>query len=284
MPSILHISDVHFGPPHIAERSAAVLAMAERRRPDLVVIAGDLTQRAKPHQFRQARRFVDGFSMPTVTVPGNHDVPLYRVWERVFAPLGAYRKHFAADTEPVYRGETLFVVGVNTAHGWTFTDGRIHLRRLAEIGELLERAPDGAVKVVVAHHHLIPPPRFGTQRVLANAYEAVELFSQAGVELVLSGHQHQSFIASSEEFFPFGRPPFLILHSGTTTSRRGRGWERRRNTCFWIEIEPTEFAISRLRWEPELERFATMSEHRYPRAANRPYSLHPAAPQAPAAD
>ncbi len=273
MRRILHISDVHFGPPHLPEVAGGVLRLVESRRPDLVALSGDLTQRAKPHQFRQARAWVDRIGVPTVTVPGNHDVPLYRVWERFLRPYGAYRRDFAADLEPVFRDEELLVVGVNTAYGWTFTGGRIRLSRLLEVCELIEAASDHLFKVVIAHHHLIPPPNFGTQRVLINAYEAVDLFSEVGVDLVLSGHHHQAYIGSSEGFYPRGRAPVVILHSGTTTSSRGRGGERDKNTCNWIEVEERSMVVSHLRWHPELERFAEHSRHLYPRQGQQPYTL-----------
>lgn len=273
MRSIFHISDVHFGPPHLEEVADGVLRHVELRRPEVVVVSGDLTQRAKPEQFRQAREFVDRIQAPTLVVPGNHDVPMYRVWERVFSPFGAYRKHFDEELEPVYRDETLLIVGINTAHGWTHKDGRISLRRLEEVEALLRPVPSSVFKVVVAHHHLIPPPTFGTQRVLTNAFEAIDVFSRAGVELVLSGHLHQAYIGNSEEFYPAGRAPVVILHSGTSTSNRGRGVEKAKNSCNWIDFDEELIRVSHLRWHPEEARFAEHSRHFYPRQGRRPYTL-----------
>jgi 3',5'-cyclic AMP phosphodiesterase CpdA len=273
MRRILHISDVHFGPPHLPAVAAGVLRLVEDRQPDLVALSGDLTQRAKPDQFRQARAWVDRLGVPNVTVPGNHDVPLYRFWERFLSPYGAYRSHFEGDLEPVYRDGQLLAVGVNTAYGWTFTGGRLRLSRLLELAELIDAAPDDLFKVVIAHHHLIPPPNFGSQRVSINAWEAVDLFSEIGVDLVLSGHHHQTYIGSSEEFYPRGRAPVVILHSGTTTSSRGRGGERDKNSCNWIEIGPESMVVSHLRWHPKLDRFAEHSRHLYPRQRRRPYTL-----------
>ena len=256
--------------------SQGVLDLIERNRPDLVVVSGDLTQRARPEQFRQARQFVDSMidmKVPTLTVPGNHDVPLYRVWERIFNPFGCYKKYFSEELEPVYRDDDMLVVGINTAHGWTIKDGRIRLRRLLEVEKLLRATPETVFKVVVAHHHMIPPPNFGTQRVLANAYEAIDLFSSAGVDLILSGHLHQAYIGNSEEFYPKGRPPVVILHSGTTTSNRGRGGERERNTCNWIQFDGESMVVSHYRWHHSLERFAEHSRHWYPRQELDPYTL-----------
>jgi 3',5'-cyclic AMP phosphodiesterase CpdA len=273
MRRLLHISDVHFGPPHLAQLSAGVLALAAERKPDLVILSGDLTQRAKPQQFREARAFVDAMPVPTLVVPGNHDVPMYRVWERVFDPYGAYRRHFSEELEPSWRDDELFVAGVNTAFNWTIKDGRIRLRRLQELADQMAAIPESMLKVVVAHHHLIPPPTFGSQQVLRNAYEAIDVFSQAGVDLVLSGHLHQAYIGNSEEFYPKGRPPVVIVHSGTTTSSRGRGSERDKNTCNWIVVDRELIVVSQLRWQREWGRFAEHSRHVYPRQERAPYTL-----------
>lgn len=273
MRTILHISDVHFGPPHLPEVSRGVLDFIERQRPSVVVLSGDLTQRARPEQFQEARRFVDAIPVPVVAVPGNHDVPLYRVWERALDPFGAYRRWFSEELEPVYRDEELLIIGINTAFNWTVKEGRIKLPRLLEVGEMLDSAPESLLKVVVAHHHLIPPPNFGTQRVLANAFEAIDLFSTAGVDLILSGHLHQAYIGNSEEFYPKGRPPVVILHSGTTTSNRGRGGERESNTCNWIRVDGSSMVVSHLRWHRSLGRFAEHSRHWYPRQELTPYTL-----------
>jgi 3',5'-cyclic AMP phosphodiesterase CpdA len=271
--SLLHISDVHFGPPHLPRVARGVLQMIDERRPDAVVVSGDLTQRARPEQFREARAFVDAIPVPVVVVPGNHDVPMYRFWERILDPFGAYRRWFADELEPVYRADGLLVVGINTAYNWTIKEGRITLDRLLAVGELLAAAPDGVFKVVVAHHHLIPPPNFGTQTVLSNAYEAIDLFSTVGVDLILSGHLHQAYIGNSEEFYPKGRPPVVILHSGTTTSNRGRMGERERNTCNWIAYDEQSMVVSHLRWHRDSERFAEHSRHWYPRQERVPYTL-----------
>lgn len=273
MGELLHISDVHFGPPHLPRLAEGVLAFIEESRPDVVVLSGDLTQRAKPEQFRQARRFVDSIPVPTVVVPGNHDVPLYRVWERIFSPFGAYKRHFSEELEPVYQSDDLLIVGINTAYNWTLKDGRITLDRLLEVGDLLASVPERVLKVVVAHHHLIPPPNFGTQAVLGNAFEAIDLFSSVGVDLILSGHLHQAYVGNSEEFYPKGRPPVVILHSGTTTSRRGRAAEQEKNTCNRVRYDAGSLLVSHYRWEPSRERFTEHSRHWYPRQERVPYAL-----------
>ncbi|MEE8524259.1 MAG: metallophosphoesterase family protein [Thermoanaerobaculia bacterium] len=273
MRQILHISDVHFGPPHLPEVASAVLDLVARRQPDLVVVSGDLTQRAKTEQFRQAREFVDRVQAPTITVPGNHDVPMYRFWERLLDPLGAYRRHFAAELEPEIEDDELLVLSVNTAFNWTVKGGRIRTARLGQIQRRLAAAPDHLVKIIVAHHELVPAPRFGSRRVMVNAHQAVDVFRRGGVELVLSGHLHQAWISSSEAYYPSGRRPVLLVHSGTSTSNRGRGCERQRNTCNWIRIDDDEIRVSHLGWEGTEGRFLEWSQHRFPRRRRQPYGL-----------
>ena len=265
MRQILHISDVHFGPKHVASRADGVLRLAERLQPDFVALSGDLTQRAKASEFLCAREFVDRFQAPVVAVPGNHDVPLYRVWERVFAPYSAYRKHFDSETEPVWEDDELFVVGINTAYGWTLTEGRIKLSRLERLDRQLAAAPADKFKLVIAHHHLIPPPRFKTQSVLVNAYEVIRVLASHGVDLVVSGHHHLTYLGSSEQFYPLGLPPVVVLHSGTSTSSRGRGPEQGLNSCNWIRIEGDQMEIMNLLWHSGRSEFEEVANHRFPR-------------------
>ena len=273
MRTILHVSDIHFGPPHLPDVSDGVIALARERKPDLVVISGDLTIRAKPEQFADARSFVDQIEAESgaksVAVPGNHDVPLYRVWERLFDPYGAYRRHFSPDLEPEWEDDAMAVLCINSAHGWTDKNGRIPGRRLAEIDHRLGQVPAHKAKIIVVHHELAPAPRFDSLRVLDGAPEAVDVFVRHGVELVLSGHLHQGFAASSEAYYPSGRAPTLFLHAGTTTSSRGRGSEVRRNSCNWIEIDDHAVQYAHLGWHAENQHFVTWSEHRYPRFAQR---------------
>jgi 3',5'-cyclic AMP phosphodiesterase CpdA len=273
--TLLHCSDVHFGPKHLPAVTAGLLALIEARRPDLVVVSGDLTQRAKPAQFRAAREFVDRIPVPTLVVPGNHDVPMYRglFLERIFAPFQAYRRCFSADLEPILRDDEMLVVGVNSAFNWTWKGGRITRRRLRELRALLAQAPAHLLKIVVVHHQLIPPPGAGARHVLRHARRAAALFSAAGVDLVLSGHMHQTYAGTTEEHYPRGGRPVLVLHTGTTTSSRGRGGERHRNTCNWIRLDGRTIGVSPHAWEPSLGRFAEQSRHLYPGGSVAPYVL-----------
>ena len=75
MRKIVHLSDLHFGRVD-AELLEPLRLCVEKIAPHLVVVSGDLTQRAKPEQFCEAKAFLDTLPLPQLVVPGNHDVPL----------------------------------------------------------------------------------------------------------------------------------------------------------------------------------------------------------------
>src|SRR5689334_179320 len=85
--TLLHVSDLHFGPPYVTEVGEALQSFAAQLAPTAIIASGDFTQRAKAEQFAAARAFLDRLPrVPLVVTPGNHDVPLYRVAERLLDP------------------------------------------------------------------------------------------------------------------------------------------------------------------------------------------------------
>jgi len=255
LPALLHVSDVHFGPKHLSAAAAAVVRLVAEARPDAVVVSGDLTQRAKPAQFRAARAWIDALSTPVVFTPGNHDVPLWRIWERLFAPFGAWRRWFAPELDRGFVGAGLAVVAVNTAHAWTTKHGRVRAGDIAAAGERLERAPSGAARILVAHHPLAGGPELGDEPVSRRGKRLLATAAAAGAELVLSGHLHRSFAIPAERELGVAGP--LVVHCGTTTSSRGRGEETGRNSLCWIEIDERRIRVERRLFDPAAERFAT---------------------------
>lgn len=263
MRRLLHISDIHFGPKHLPEVAAGVEVLVAERRPDLVVLSGDLTQRAKPRQFRAARAYVDTLrrTAPVLAVPGNHDVPLYRFWERLLVPFGAYRRHFDRELEPVYRDPELIAVGLNSAHGWGVKGGRIRGPSVVAAAQALATAPPGAFRLAVVHHHLMRPPGVDCEHPSWGARRALDALAGAGVELVLSGHLHQTLALA-----PLGGSAVLRqLLCGTTTSSRGRGPERQRNSLHWIDVEAGSWTLESLFWSPREGRFASARRERFAR-------------------
>lgn len=235
-------------------------ALVAERRPDLVVVSGDLTQRARREQFRQARRFLRGLGLPFLAVPGNHDVPMYRVWERLLDRYGAYRRHFSADLEPSFRDAELQVAGFNTAFNLTIEDGRFTARQVAAVGRRFrgDGAGQGAgppVRVAVVHHPLAELPELMGWRTARRSGEALAAFAAAGVDLVLAGHVHVAAVGLA----PDCERKLWLVHSGTSTSRRGRGAEEGRNTCNLITVDSgpdgRSAKVERMLWSERSGRF-----------------------------
>lgn len=262
MQTLLHISDLHFGPNHLADRAEALASLAAARQPDWIVVSGDVTRRAKRKQFRAARSFIDSLGAAVLTVPGNHDVPLYRVWERALAPFWAWRRHFSPELETWTGDESVRIVGVNSAFNWTFTGGRVTRRQRRRLRRLLADAPSSCYRIAVVHHNLVgcgrledvPRPPLGAKATLRE-------LDEAGADLVLSGHTHQSFVAAGEE----SGCGAVLLVAGTAACSRGRGVERGRNTCHWIEIGASAAEVSFLRFDRESGDFETIERREFPR-------------------
>ncbi len=266
MPEILHLSDIHFGPPHRAEASESIAQWVRDAPPDLVVVSGDLTQRAKPEQFAQARQFLDQLAVPVLAVPGNHDVPQYRVWERWLAPLNAYRNHFDSDLEPIYQDERVVVVGVNSAIRSTIKDGRVTRRQRQKLAERLQSAGD-RWKVVVVHHELVPGPDASARKTLSGAAALADVLAEHRVDLVLSGHLHISYQVWLRDYYRHLSHDLPLIHAGTASSTRGRGREKGQCSCFRIRLNEGRLALQRFRFDPDSARFVADLESSWARHA-----------------
>ncbi len=233
MRKIVHISDIHFGRLDYAIAGQIVTAI-NALNPDLLVVSGDLTQRAKSEQFKEAKEFLDKLPQPQIIVPGNHDVPLYNVFDRFVSPLEKYKKYITDDLEPFYKDEEIAVIGVNTARSLTIKDGRINERQIAAIRGKLCRLPDEMLKVVVTHHPF-DLPEGSDNKVVGRAELAMEKLADCGADLLLAGHIHVSHIGHTATRYKLetGRSA-LVVQAGTATSTRGRG---EANSFNFIEFE-----------------------------------------------
>ncbi len=221
MRALAHLSDLHFGriDAHALERLAEALVAA---RPDLVVVSGDLTQRARAHQFRAARGWLDALGLPWLAVPGNHDVPLHDVVSRLLWPLRRYRRHFEAEAEPVYEDEAMLVLGLNSARGLTVMDGRVNARQVQHAVARLRAAGVGKVKFVVTHHPFeLPEPGHG-EPIGRAGMAFPRLVDEGGADVFLAGHFHRAGSWASGAHHG-ARRRTLLVQAGTSTSTRHRG-------------------------------------------------------------
>lgn len=266
---ILHISDLHFGPPFVPAVGEALLQAIPGLGPDAIVVSGDLTQRARRDQFEQARRYFDRLSdYPMLIIPGNHDVALWRLFERFFKPHELYCEIISPDLNPVLEVGNAVLVGLDsTAPRRSISNGRLDRQQLRHSEKVFAVVPENKVRIVVAHHQFAP----GHDRVfdvsMPGARRAIDCFVEQKVEMILGGHLHRSYIGSSLDFFPGHHRDrgVIIVQCGTTTSSRGKGRERNENTFNLIETGAQTLTITHYLFFEEVGKFAPLSKHKFPR-------------------
>lgn len=272
--TLMHVSDLHAGPPFNLQIADLVARQAHQLRPDLLVVSGDLVQRSDfTTQWRTITGYLATLPQPQLIVPGNHDVPLYNVFARVFRPLGRYRHFISPNLTPVFTRPGLLVVGGCTAHGLTTDGGRVSSRQLAALEQAFAQCPPETCKVAVLHHHVVDPPGSKGRRRLANADQVMHLLDRCGVELLLCGHIHVSYIGNTLDVRPHLRQGTVICQSGTTTSRRGKGREHGKNSFNVIEIDTCVIRIIQHLYLEDVRRFAPVAEHIFPRRSAQAYEL-----------
>jgi len=261
MRTLVQLSDLHFGRTEAALIEPLLAAIASIA-PDVVVVSGDLTQRAKASEFEAARAFLDRLPQPCIVVPGNHDVPLYRVWERFLSPLGKYKRYVTEDLEPVYADDEIAVVGINTARSLTFKDGRINAQQIAAIRERLAPMPQALTKIVVTHHPFDLPAGNDSDEVVGRAGQAMAAFAQCGVDLLLAGHFHTTHAGETSARHALGGYAALVVRAGTATSTRERG---EANSFNVIRVHEGDITHEPWRWQAEAAAFSAVSGRRYRR-------------------
>ncbi|HEV8602755.1 MAG TPA: metallophosphoesterase [Gaiellaceae bacterium] len=195
---LLHISDLHVGSREAPRVERGLEELIGRASPELVVASGDLTHRGRPSQHEEAAAFLRSLGPPVLAVPGNHDIP-YSFPGRFTRTFAQFERHWGT-TEPVFRSPTLHVVGLNSVRAWRHQSGGIRKSQLGRAAQLLAEAPDGALRVVTLHHHLIGAPWRSRKRPVARRSYVLASLVDAGAELILAGHIHQAAVAERHEF------------------------------------------------------------------------------------
>ena len=270
MLTLLHISDLHFGPPYVPAVGEAFLKIAPELKADIIVASGDFTQRAKPQQFADARAFLDRLPrVPCIVTPGNHDIPLYRIKERLFTPYDLYRQYISPELETVLRRDDAVIVSINTTNPLrAITNGRIRSAHLDYCRQAFADAPKGAARIVVAHHHFAAAPDYDNKdRPMPKARKALDLFTELEIDLILGGHLHRAYIGNSLDVYPSKDRTngIIIVQSGTTTSQRGRAREREKNSFNLIKLTADMVRITHYMYFHEEGGFAPVSRHIFPR-------------------
>lgn len=217
---LLHLSDLHFGTEQ-PDRVAAIKQFCSEHQPELVVVSGDLTQRARFHQFFMCRQFLESLNLPYLVVPGNHDIPLYHVWRRFFSPFGRYQLFFGV-TEKEICTEHFYVIGVNSIRPRHHTKGYVSSRQIFEVCKKLEQAPTHLIKLVAVHQPFYCEPMDKhAQDCPISGGVALKQWAKAGLYGLLHGHLHQSAVYDLKKFYQLDVVQNVLdIHAGTALSYR----------------------------------------------------------------
>src|SRR4029453_4902118 len=259
MRSIVHFSDIHFGRVHLNLVEPLVRSV-NQIKPDLVAISGDLTQRARTYQFKEARVFLETLPKPQIVVPGNHDVPLHNLFTRFFQPLTKYRRYITDDLQPFHADDEIAVVGVNTARSLTFKGGRINQRQLELVREKLRPLPDEITKAIVTHHPFDLPEGHGEGDLVGRSRIAMNILANCGADLFLAGHLHVSHTGQTAKRYNIKGHSALVVSAGTGTSSRGGG---EANSFNVLRVQHPEIVVERLRWQPDTNQFVVAVTERF---------------------
>ena len=248
MARLVHLSDLHFGA-HDEELVAAVEKSVDALKPDLVVVSGDFTQRARTEQFEEACRFLERLregGHEVLGVPGNHDVPLYDVLRRFLSPLTRYRRFIDETLCPFVEFPGVAVLGINTARSLTFKDGRISKEQVEFIRETFSRTDPDATRVLVTHHPMFAVPvGEEVERAVGRQELALDAIEDAGVDLLLAGHAHHASTHDASELVTRSGGA-LVVQAGTATSTRTREQKQSFNT---IDIDGGKVTVTVNAWE-----------------------------------
>ncbi len=259
MRTLVHLSDLHFG----RVDQAIIGPLTDeigRLAPHLVVVSGDLTQRARSRQFKEARRFLDSLPRPQIVVPGNHDVPLYNIFSRFLQPLDKYRRYISSDLSPFYADDEIAVLGINTARSLTFKDGRINEAQIEEVRARLSPLSADVTKIIVTHHPFDLPAGYDDKELVGRAWIAMETFASCGADVLLAGHLHVSHTESTTARYRISGHAALVVQAGTATSTRGRGEPNSFNV---VRVNHPHISVERFIWQPEESRFTGSPPERY---------------------
>jgi 3',5'-cyclic AMP phosphodiesterase CpdA len=264
MRTLVHLSDLHFG--RVDEALLAPLrAQVRYIEPDVVVVSGDLTQRAKSEEFEAARAWLDSLPGPQIIVPGNHDISLYNVYRRFLKPLERYKRYITSDLDPIYVDEEIAVLGVNTARSLTFKDGRVNEEQVAKIHAELAGLDPAITRIVVTHHPFDLPESADEKDLVDRAPMAMEAFAQCGVDLLLAGHLHMSHSNSTADRYPISEYAALVIQAGTATSTRGRGEVNSFNV---VRVEHARVEVDRYGWDVLGNSFSLIMTETFLRSGN----------------
>ncbi|WP_051298388.1 metallophosphoesterase family protein [Marinobacterium litorale] len=242
---IVQLSDPHFGTER-ADVLELLLVSVETLAPELIVLSGDVTQRATEEQFWRAAHFMARLpKVPKLVVPGNHDIPLFNLWRRLVRPYERFERMLGCGLEPTITLGSVQLVGFNSAPRWRHRHGQLSRSRLTE--RLAVLPPSPGLRVAVFHHPLDCRRHQDRENVLKGAQQILPVLADKQVDLVLSGHIHDPMTRTSEHLYPALSPRVIIGLAGTCVSERTRLGAP--NSFQYLELDADQQTILAERWD-----------------------------------
>jgi 3',5'-cyclic AMP phosphodiesterase CpdA len=228
---VLHLSDLHLGSRGSGGDRPGLAELIARKRPELIVVSGDLSHRGRRGQLEQAASFLRSLGPPLLAVPGNHDLP-YTLPGRFSHPWREFERQWGS-TEPIYRSESLIAVGLNSARPWRHQSGQARSSSLRRAATLLAETPADVFRLVILHHHLANAPWRSRKRPLWARGRVLAALAEAGADLICSGHIHQGAVWERHEFQVDAGERSLII---STAPGLGRPRPRRRGEAQGFQL------------------------------------------------
>ncbi|GAB3281486.1 metallophosphoesterase family protein [Parahaliea aestuarii] len=219
MNTILHISDTHFGT-ELPRVQRALLEFSVQQSPEVILLSGDITQRARRSQFAAARQFIESLPAPVMAVPGNHDIPLFNLAARMLNPYGNYRRYLGHDLAPAFESDSLLVLGVNSSRAARHTDGEVSSEQVERVARRLRQAGAGQLRIVMQHHPVRAVESSDLENLLIGRERAVPEWVDAGMDLLVAGHIHLPYVQPLQGS---GQRQAWTAQAGTAISDRIRG-------------------------------------------------------------
>ena len=238
---VAQVSDIHLGSEqrHIADGLLQDLRAVD---PDVMVVSGDLTMRARSHQFAAARAYLDVLPQPVLVVPGNHDIPLINLGRRMTSPFRRYQQHISEDLDPVLHLPGATIVGLNSMPRWRWKAAHVSPRQCALVESTFAAAAPDDARIVVTHHPVLPSDLSG----FVGRSDLTASLARARVDLLLAGHTHDPLVAPVVVDDGGGEHELLSVVAGTAISDRLRGTS---NSYPVITIRPRRIEVQVRQWD-----------------------------------
>ena len=234
MSVLLHLSDTHFGTER-APALEALVALSHQQVPDLAVLSGDITQRASRAQFAAAKTFMLRLKTPLLALAGNHDIPLFNLWQRLLQPYARYSEAFGSNLAPWHVSPNWLVLCVNTTRWYRHKGGAVSVAQIEQVAARLRSAQPGQLRVVVVHQPIAVLRAHERHNLLNGHAAAQHAWAAAGCDLVLGGHIHLPYVAALNGL----ARPMWAVQAGTAVSKRVRdGAPNSVNLLRWAGLTP----------------------------------------------